>query len=168
MEKIRRLLNAAYIISEGKDPIPDEAWVYYAVALTLMQDLIEEIAQEEGQSVMDRVRRGIDTMKPEERAGALGALGGAGLALFKTGGLGFGIATGGGAFGVAGVAGGVVASGGVGLAGAAALYLAYKGLDAGRKTELGENLKDRAAGFGRWAKDRFKRDDRDEEAKGQV
>ena len=155
-EEIRRLLNAAYLsASESEEHVPDAACGYYTLALARMEELTEEVDKEEGHSVKDALKRMADAVKPEERAGGLGALGGAALAASKTGLGGWGVVAGGGAFGIPGLGGAAVATGGAALAGAAGFYLAYKGVAKGLETDLGQSVAERSKAVGRWAKERF-------------
>ncbi len=155
-EEIRRLLNAAYMSgSASAEDVSDAACGHYTLALARMEELIEEVTKEEGHGIRDVLRRMNDAVKPAERAGGLGALGGAALAASKTGLGGWGVVAGGGAFGIPGLGGAAVATGGVALAGAAGFYLAYKGVAVALETDLGRNVADRSKAVGRWAKERF-------------
>ena len=159
-EEIRRLLNSAYIRSEPD--ISDEACDYYILALDRMEELVEKVTQEEGHSVRDALKR---VVSPQGASvlGGLGGLGGAATSLSFTGLGGFGLAAGGTAVGKAGLAGATIAAGGgafagagVALAGAGALYLAYKGGAAALETELGQKAAGHVADAGSKAAEQAK------------
>ena len=156
-EEIRQCLNAAYVASEGRGDVPDEACGYYTLAVALMEELSKEIAKRERHGVRDVLMRMAKVAKSPTGASGAGALGGAGLALSQTGLGGFGLAAGGGALGIAGLGGAAVLSGGTALASGAAFYLAYKGVAMGLETELGQNLTDRTRAVSRRATERLRR-----------
>ena len=144
-------------LQSSEQDITDEACGHYIAALLLMEELVENIAQEEGHSIREALKRVADAANSPEGAGVAGGLGGAAAALSFTGLGGFGLAAGGTAVGVSGLAGATVASGGAALAGAAALYLAYKGGAAALESELGQSVVSRAKkGFNRF-RGRFSR-----------
>ena len=101
----------------------DEVAGYGTRGIALMEDLVEKVRERQGgRSIRDI----LGNVRPEERAGIIGAMAGVIASLSATGLGGFGVAAGGTAAGVAGLAGATVASGGVALGAGAAFYLAYK------------------------------------------
>ena len=125
-EEIRWLLSAARIAGKRYGKL-EEAYGYYIMALGHMENLVDEVAKNQGHKVMDALKRAGNVANSPEGAGAIGAVAaGASVPTLVTGLGGFGIAAGGTAFGVAGLAGAAVATGGAALAGAAAAYLVYK------------------------------------------
>ena len=153
-EVIQHSLGVA--LEGSKQGITEEACGNYIAALLLMEDLVEEVAKEEGHSVKEALKRVADAANSPEGAGVAGGLGGAAAALSFTGLGGFGVAAGGSAVGISGLAGATVASGGAALAGAAALYLAYKGGSAALETELGQKAAGHVTDVGSKAADQAK------------
>lgn len=145
-EEIHWILSIAMLKCWGTD-ISEDSRVYFANALLLMKNLthkveykvwddikasasrlIEENSDKSSlwESTLERARGFAN--RSAEKAGLLGMASGGTLAAIFTGGGGFGIAAGGTAVGVAG------------LAGAAALYLLYKGGEAALNTEQGRRI----------------------------
>ncbi len=142
-EEIHRNLNVA-LIKSGED-VPDDAAGHYIVSLALMEELVDEVTEKEGQSIGEALRHALTPLRPSaEKAGLLGGISGGALAAVFTSGGGFGIAAGGTAIGVAGLTGAAVATGGTALAGGAALYLAYKGGSMALETQAGQKVVEQA------------------------
>ena len=146
-EKIHQHLTAAFEESEGT--ASDVASGHFIAALAIMEVLVERVSQEQGHSVTEALKRVADAANSAEGAGVAGGVAGAASALAFTGLGGFGVAAGGTAVGVAGLTGAAVASGGAALAGAAALYLTYKGGAAALETDLGQRVANVATEAGR-------------------
>ena len=137
-ERIRSHLETALDESETKSA--DDASGHFIAALALMEELVERVAEEQGHSVTEALKRVTGAANSPTGAGVVGGISGAASSLAFTGLGGFGVVAGGSAVGLGGLAGAAVASGGAALAGAAALYLAYKGGSAAIETDLGQKV----------------------------
>ncbi len=146
-EKIQSHLNLA--LGKGEADISEDACGHYIVALSLMEELVDETKQKQGHSVGEALKRVVDSAKSPEGVGVAGGLSAAAASLSLTGLGGFGLAAGGTAVGISGLAGAAVATGGAGLAGAAALYLAYKGGAATLESGLGQKIVEEATSAGK-------------------
>lgn len=137
---------------------PEESTDDYIAAILLMEEVVDEVKDVQGESLHHTFRERVDALAPAEKAAMFGGLGAGALSVLSVTGLGgFGIAAGGTAFGVAGVAGAAVATGGAGLVGAAGLYLLYRGGEAAAKTDVGQRAVGQARQISKRAADRLNR-----------
>ena len=135
----------------------DEKAGYALEAMRLMESLLAKVHEKQGGHTIQAVlSRAAEIAKGEggKVAAGAGALAGAIASLSTTGLGGFGVVAGGTGMGIAGATGAAVASGGVALAGGAALYLVYRGGSAALSTDAGKSAKDRTRRVGKSVKDR--------------
>ena len=147
LELIRQHLDAA--LNPADTLSADDVSGHYVAALVLMEEVVDRVAEAQGPSVTEALKRVAGAANSAEGAGVVGGVAAAASSLAFTGVGGFGLAAGGTAVGVTGLAGAAVASGGAALAGAAALYLVYKGGSAAIETDLGQRVLGRASEAGR-------------------